>query len=75
MHLTTEIKQEIKKKLETGPLLQLVVSLIADPLLEIDHEIISTVTPLLPLIREGLLSVKVTSESMCTNYWLKLHSL
>ena len=37
---------------------------------EIDHEIISTVI-LLPsavFIQEGLLSV--TSESMCTNYWL-----
>ena len=37
---------------------------------EIDHEIISTVI-LLPfrwIIQEGLLSV--TSESMCTNYWL-----
>ena len=35
---------------------------------EIDHEIISTVILLLPLIQEGLLSV--TSESMCTKYWL-----
>ena len=35
--------------------------------LEIDHEIISTVILLL-LIQEGLLSV--TSESMCTKYWL-----
>ena len=38
---------------------------------EIDHEIISTVI-LLPsaewIIQEGLLSV--TSESMCTKYWL-----
>ena len=38
---------------------------------EIDHEMISTVI-LLPstdsFIQEGLLSV--TSESMCTNYWL-----
>ena len=36
---------------------------------EIDHEIISTVI-LLPSadIQEGLLSV--TSESICTNYWL-----
>ena len=32
---------------------------------EIDHEIISTV---ILFIQEGLLSV--TSESMCTNYWL-----
>ena len=32
---------------------------------EIDHEMISTV---ILLIQEGLLSV--TSESMCTNYWL-----
>ena len=35
---------------------------------EIDHEIISTVILLLQLIQERLLSV--TSESMCTNYWL-----
>ena len=35
---------------------------------EIDHEIISTVILLLPLIQEGLLSV--TSKSMCTKYWL-----
>ena len=36
---------------------------------EIDHEIISTVSLLLPLIiQEGLLSV--TSERMCTKYWL-----
>ena len=36
--------------------------------IEIDHEIISTVILLLPVIQEGLLSV--TSESMCTKYWL-----
>ena len=36
--------------------------------LEIDHEIISMVILLFPLIQEGLLSV--TSESMCTKYWL-----
>ena len=35
---------------------------------EIDHEIISTAILLLLLIQEGLLSV--TSESMCTKYWL-----
>ena len=37
---------------------------------EIDHEIISTVIllPSADFIQEGLLSV--TSESMCTNYWL-----
>ena len=35
---------------------------------EIDDEIISTVILLLPLIQEELLSV--TSESMCTKYWL-----
>ena len=34
---------------------------------EIDHEIISTVILLLPLIQEGMLSV--TRESMCTTYW------
>ena len=64
-----------------GPIAQLVVNLIADlgvtslvpsgPLafMEIDHEIISTVILLLPLIQEGLLSV--TSEIMCTEYWLR----
>ena len=35
---------------------------------EIDQEIISTAILPLPLIQEGLLSV--TSESMCTKYWL-----
>ena len=35
---------------------------------EIDHEIISTVILLLPLIQEGLLSV--TSQSMCMRNWL-----
>ena len=35
---------------------------------DIDHEIISMVILLLPLIQEGLLSV--THESMCTKYWL-----
>ena len=34
---------------------------------EIDHEIISTFI-LLPLSQEGLLPI--TSESMCTKYWL-----
>ena len=60
-------------------LVQLVMSLTADPgvaslilarsqtFMEIGHEIISVVS-LLPLIQEGLLSV--TSESMCTKYWL-----
>ena len=36
--------------------------------LEVDHEKILTVIFILPLIQEGLLSV--TSESMCTKYWL-----
>ena len=35
---------------------------------EIDHEMISTVILLLPLIQEGMVSV--TRQSMCTNYWL-----
>ena len=48
-------------KYQPGPIL---------PCQEIDHEIISTVilTLLLPLLQGGLLSV--TSESMCTKYWL-----
>ena len=41
---------------------------LSNTFVEIDHEIISTVILLLPLIQEGLLSV--TSESMCTKYWL-----
>ena len=63
-----------------GPVAQSVTSTTADAgvmslipaqfhvFMEIDHEIISTVILLLPLIQEGLLSV--TSESMCTKYWL-----
>ena len=35
---------------------------------EIDHQIISMVILLLLLIQEDLLPV--TSESVCTNYWL-----
>ena len=62
--------------------MQSVVTLIADPgvmssvpgqplaFMEIDHEIISMVIFLLWLIQEGLLSV--TSEIMCTEYWLTL---
>ena len=61
------------------PIAQSVASLIADPgvvssipawsdtFMEIDNVVISAVI-LLPLIQEGLLSV--TSESMCTKYWL-----
>ena len=41
---------------------------LSNTFVEIDHEIISTVILLLPLIQEGLLSV--TSESMCTKNWL-----
>ena len=40
---------------------------------EIDHEIISTVILRLPLIQERTLSV--TSESMCTKYWLTAYIL
>ena len=39
---------------------------------EIYCEIFSTVILLLPLIKEGLLSV--TSEGMCTEYWLTAQS-
>ena len=39
---------------------------------EIGHEIIPMVALLLPLIHEVLLSV--TSESMCTKYWLTARS-
>ena len=63
-----------------GPVAQLVESPTIDPgiansipawshtFVEIDHEIIFTVILLFPLIQEGLVSV--TSESMCTKYWL-----
>ena len=37
-------------------------------IMESDHEIIPTVVLLLPLIQEGLLSV--SSQIMCTKYWL-----
>ena len=62
------------------PVAQSVGSLTAEPgvasliptgshtLVEIDHEIIYIIILFLPLIQEGLLSV--TSESMCTKYWL-----
>ena len=64
---------------QPGHVAWLVVSQNADPevaslilarshtFVEIDHEIISMVTHLLPLIQEGLLSV--TRESMCMKYW------
>ena len=63
-----------------GPIAQSVASLTADPgiasltpdrshsFVEIGHEIISTAILLLRLIQEEGLSV--TSESMCTKYWL-----
>ena len=63
-----------------GPVAQSVASSTADPgivslflarshtFVGIDHEIISTVILLLPLIQGGLLSV--TSESICSEYWL-----
>ena len=63
-----------------GTLGQSVASLTADPgvarsilarshtFVEIDHEIVSTVILLLPLIQEGLVSV--SRESMCTKYRL-----
>ena len=37
-------------------------------LVEIDHEIFSTIILLIPLVQEGLVSV--TSESMWKEYWL-----
>ena len=40
--------------------------------IEIDHEIIYMVFLLLPLIKEGLLSL--TRESMCAKYWLNTKS-
>ena len=63
-----------------GSLVQFVVSPIADPgavgsiparphsFVEIDREIYSAVTLVFLLIQELLLSV--TSEGMCTKYWL-----
>ena len=70
-----------------GPVAQSIASLIADPrvmsliparshtFMEIDHEIFSMVFLILPLIKEGLLSV--TSESvcnLCSEYWLTAQS-
>ena len=63
-----------------GPIAQSVANLTVDPgvvslipaqshtFVEIDHEIISTAIFLLLLIQEWFLSI--TSESMCTKYWL-----
>ena len=50
----------------------LVSSILAQPhtFMEIYLKIFSTAILLLPLIQEGLLSV--TSESLCTEYWLML---
>ena len=65
---------------QTNSVAQSVTSLAADPgvasliparsqtFVEIDREMISTAILLLQLIQEGLLSV--TSDSMCTKYWL-----
>ena len=67
-----------------GPVAQSVVTMTADPcvlnsirawphtLVEVDHEIFSAVILLLLLIQEALLSV--TSESICTEYWLTTQS-
>ena len=63
-----------------GPVEQSAASPTADPgvasliltwshtFMEIDHALISTIILVLSLIQEGLLSV--TSESLCTKYWL-----
>ena len=68
----------------TGPVAQSVASSTEDPgvasfisawphtFVEIDHEIISRAILLLQLIEEGLLSV--TSQCMCTKYWLTASS-
>ena len=67
-----------------GPVAQSVASLIADlgfmssipaqpsTFMKIDNEIFCMDIFLLPLVQEGLLSV--TSESMCTEYWLTTSS-
>ena len=66
-------------QISPGPAAQSVASPTADPgvtslisawshtLAEIEPEIISTVIFRLPLIQDGL---SVSSESMCTEYWL-----
>ena len=62
---------KLYNKNKQDPVMQLVACQIADPghtFVEIDHEIFSLVILLLPLIKEGLLSV--TSDSICTEYWL-----
>ena len=68
--------------MDTGPIVQLVMSLIADPVvlslilacshtfIEIDCEIFSLVNLFFLLIQERLLSV--TNESMCMKYLVKL---
>ena len=78
-------KMKYDKRELPGPKAQLVASSTADSgvlsfilarshtFKEIYHEIISTVILLLWLIQEGLLSV--TSESMCTKFWLTLYPM
>ena len=77
---TIMILYTILTNIYRAPIVQSIVSLTADPgvtsrsrpclilLWRLIMKIISTVILLLPLIQEGLLSV--TSESMCTRYWL-----
>ena len=75
-----KISANLRQNQETRPIAQSVVRLIADSgvmswimvrshtFVEIYGEIFSMVILLLLLIQEGLVSV--TSESMCTKYWL-----
>ena len=77
-------RSQTSDSLTPGPEAQLVASPTADTgvassilalshtLVEIAHKIISTVILLLPLIKEGLLSV--TGESMCSGYWLTAYA-
>ena len=74
--MTYNYKITVYRQMIPDTIAQSEVSLIADPgvvisipaqchtFVEIDYEIISTVILLLPLIKEGLLSI--TSDSMCT---------
>ena len=76
----TEEMSKLSYDVGPGPIGQLVAKWTADPgvgslilarshtFVEIDHEIISMVILLFLLIQEGVFSV--TSQSMCTKYWL-----
>ena len=65
---TASLKYHHNGQLSADPRVASSILARSNTFVEIDHEIISMVILLLPLIQEGLLSV--TSEIMCTKYWL-----